>query len=273
MDQLFNGLFGAQDTDNDDARRQRAADFVNRVEQGDPAEGFSTEEAVQNYKSVTGGLSDSEYADAAQDALSRFSPEQRREFGQLLSQQTGANIQGDIDDPQEIAQVTTQLRSSGAGGGLAGLLGGGGGDDLMSAISGLIGGGGGSAVRPGVQQAGGIGDLLRNPIVKAILGAIAAAAMRKYAGGGRGASGGGGLLDGLFGGGNEPGRQTAPSRPTAPSRESRTRESDDNGGGLLDSLFGGGSDDDDRGKDRKRSEGGANDLLDDLRKKRKEEGL
>lgn len=264
MDQFLSGLFGAREDDNDDARRQRAADFVNRVERGNPVEDVSMEEAVQNHRSMTGSLSDGEYADAARDALSRFSPEERREFGRLLSQQTGANIQGDIDDPNEIAQVTTQLRSSGGADGLAGLLGGG--DDLMSAISGLIGGGGGGAKQPETQQSGGLGDLLGNPIVKAILAAIAAAAMRKYAGGGGGSTGGG-LLDGIFGGGDEP------ERATSPSRESRSRTRDDEGGGLLDSLFGGGDDKDDQRQDRDRGESGANDLLDDLRKKRKEEGL
>jgi hypothetical protein len=250
LDNLLSGLFGGQDNDDDDVRRQRAGDFVQRVERGNAAEDVSTKEVVQNYRNVASQLPDDEYVGAARDALSRFSPEQRREFGQILNQHTGANIQGDIDDPQEIAQITNQLRSS-EGGGLAGLLGGSGSDDLMGAISGLIGGGGGSATR----QEGGISDLLSNPIVKSILAAIAAMAMKKYAGGGAG-----GGLSGLFGGDDSPGsaQPQTPGGTTRPRDNPRTSESGDNdgGGGLLDSLFGGGDDRDEASDDtRKRDRG------------------
>ena len=242
MDNFLSGLFGGHDDDAPEARQQRANDFVQRVEQGNPAEDVSTEEVVHNYKNVASQLPDNEYVDAAREALARFSPRQRQEFGQLLNQHTGATIHGDIDDPQEIAQITNQLRSSGGGGGLAGLLGGGGSDDLMNAISGLIGGGGGSA-QP--HQQGGMSDLLSNPVVKAIMAAIAAMAMKKYAGGA------GGGFGGIFGGDDHPRTQAQTPAGTRPAREApRTRDHDDDGGGgIMDALFGG---DDDKNDDDKR---------------------
>lgn len=248
MDNLLSGLFGANDDEDEQKKVERAGDFVKRVETGAPGEGVSTAEALQNYKNVASKLPDEQYVDAARDALAKFTPQQRQEFGQLLSSQTGIKIQGDIDSPDEIAQLTNQLRSTG-GGGLAGLLGGSGGvddiigalsggkggsNDIMGALSGLLGGSGGASgsTNKGSQTAG-MADLLKNPIVQAILAAIAAAAMKKYAGGD------GGGLSGIFGGGDTP-AATAPKAAAAPKKD----ESDNDGGGLLDALFGGGKKDD-----------------------------
>jgi|GEM_PF-904107 len=248
MDNLLSGLFGGNNDDDDQKQAERAGDFVRRVETGAPGEGVSTAEALQNYKNVAAKLPDSEYVDAARDALAKFTPQQRQEFGQLLSSQTGVKIQGDIDSPDEIAQLTNQLRSSGGGGGLAGLLGGSGGvddiigaltggnggsNDIMGALSGLLGGSGGpGGTASEGSQAAGMADLLKNPIVQAILAAIAAAAMKKYAGGG------GGGLSGILGGGDAP-AATAPKVAAAPKDEH-----DNDGGGILDALFGGGKKDD-----------------------------
>lgn len=204
MDKVLSGLFGGKDDDSDEARTQRAGDFIQRVESGDPTEGYSTAEALQNYKQVAAKLPDDEYVSAAKEALAKFTPQQRKEFGQVLSQRTGAQIQGDIDSPEEIAQMTNQFRSSqgnplgdllGGGSGLDDILGalsGGGSNDIMGAISGLLGGGSKQGAGSS-SQASGIADLLKNPIVQSVLAAIAAVAMKKYAGGGGG-------LSGLFGG-------------------------------------------------------------------------
>lgn len=46
MDEILRNLFGGQE--DEDHERRRARDFVNRYEQGSPAEGYSYEEVLQN---------------------------------------------------------------------------------------------------------------------------------------------------------------------------------------------------------------------------------
>jgi hypothetical protein len=216
MDSLLGSLFGG---DSDDDRRAKANDFVNRVDSGNPTEGFSTEEALASYHQVANNLSPQELQDAATQALERFSPEQRREFSQML--QSKAGVSGaPTDDPRQIAQLTSQLQSQspdgllgllGGGGGIDGILGGllggggssGGGGGLSGLIGGLFGGGDDKNTAPAASgsQQGGLGIDLGNPIVQAILAAIAAIAMKKFMGGhdhkeAPAPSGGGGLTGG-----------------------------------------------------------------------------
>lgn len=257
MDSLLGGLFGGQG--NDDERRAQAQDFVDRVESGNPTEGFSTEEALTSYSQVADRLSPNELEEAATEALQRFSPEQRREFSQMLQQQTGASA-GATDDPREIAHLTSQLQSQSPDG-LIGLLGGGG---LDSILGGLTGGGGQSSGGGGLldgllggllgggddrdptpsrsaagSQQGGLGDLLGNPIAQAILAAIAAIAMKKFmgrddspaapapGGGGSGGSGGGGLT----GGGWQPKEAGHRAQDTKPAQDRQPAKGGQPGGG------------------------------------------
>jgi hypothetical protein len=95
---------------------------------------------------------------------------------------------------------------------------------------------------------------LGNPIVKMVLGLIAAQGMKRFMGGGQPAqsarvtpsgssqsdSGGGGILDALFGGEDD-------NTPKERARQEQHNESG-GGGGLLDSLFGGGDDNDETSK-------------------------
>ena len=276
MDRILSGLYGTGDQDDETTRVSKANDFVSRVESGNKAEGYSTEEAVQNYRSVTQGLSDDEFEQAAEDALNQLTPEQRREFAHVIKQQAGVDIDDNTNDARELASLTKQFRSSSTGdfGGLLGGLlgggsgGGGGADDIMGALGGLLGGGGspGMTGRQGVQggsstQAG-LPGLISNPIVKMVLGLIAAQVMKRMMGGGGNQpqqsarvtpqspssndSGGGGLLDSLFGGGDDN---------TAQERARQDQNQQGGGGGLLDALFGGGGDDRDNNNDR-RSTGG-----------------
>jgi hypothetical protein len=156
MDTFLRGLYGSSDDDDEQAKISKATDFVSRVESGNKAEGYSTEEAVQNYASVTRDLSDDEFQGIAADALSQLTPEQRREFNHVIKQQAGVDLDDNVDDPQELASLTKQLRSQ-SGGDLGGLLGGllgggsgsGGGNDIMGALGGLLGGGSqGGALAP-----------------------------------------------------------------------------------------------------------------------------
>lgn len=197
MDSLLGNLFG--DSGNDDERRAKAHDFVNRVESGSPTEGFSTDEALTSYHQVANNLSPQELQDATTQALERFSPEQRREFSQMLHSKAGVSG-GPTDDPRQIAQLTSQLQSQSPDG-LLGLLGGG---NLQGILGGLLGGGsggGGGAVNDllggllgggnrrspsaasGRGESGGLGDLLGSPIAQAVLASIAAMAMKKFMGG------------------------------------------------------------------------------------------
>lgn len=239
MDSLLGNLFA--DDDNDDVRRAKADDFVNRVESGAPTEGFSTEEALTNFSKVASNLSPDELQAATTQALERFSPEQRREFSAML--QSKANGGGDAtDDPFQIAQLTSQLQSQspdgllgalGGGGGLDSILGGllgggqsssgGGGGGLISdLLGGLLGGGKKDSGSSSGSQAGGFD--LSNPMVQAVLAAIAAMAMKKFMGGRDDepkeapATGGSG---GLTGGGWQPKEASAPAPSQQPAQSAQ----------------------------------------------------
>ena len=168
MDSMLKGLFG--DQDDDDQRRSRAQDFINRYDDGPPHENISDEEVLNHYQAVASRLSPQDLEDSAAESYARLSPDERRLFAQLLQQQGGNQFGGNVisDDPRQLARMTSQLHAQQPDG-LTGLLGGGG-------LGGLLGGGGGSQVR---GQGGGVGDLLQNPIARAALGGIAATAMRK----------------------------------------------------------------------------------------------
>jgi hypothetical protein len=210
VDQILGGLFGGQDDDDDVKRQERATDFVNRFQQGEPWENISGEEALQNYKGVVQQLSPDEYESAATAALSKLSPEDREKFANFLQQGTGAQVAGDLKDPQQVAHLTNQVRQGG-GGGLSSLLGGGSMDDLLGSggLEGLLGGGGGKGGgaldsllggkggaggllgglfgggdkgKSSGAGGGGLMDLINNPIVRSVLGGIAAIAIGKMSG-------------------------------------------------------------------------------------------
>jgi hypothetical protein len=166
VDQLLGGLFGGQDDEDEPVRRQRATDFIQRYEQGPPYEGIDDDEVIQNYRATAGRLSPQEYEEATAESLSRLSREERRELRRRLRQQRGAQMRDDDDDdPRVIARELSQVRQQGSDdplGGLGGMLGG------------MLGGGGSSDQR---GSAG--GDLLGGPLGKAVLGGVAAFAMKK----------------------------------------------------------------------------------------------
>ncbi len=137
-------------------------DFVNRYDQGAPYDGISGEEAFNRYQQVAPNLSPQMYQEAAHDAFSRMSPQERMQFGQMLQQRMGGGMGGrdfQLDDPRELAGLTSRFRQQNQGG------------DLLSMFG--MGGGGGR------DSGGGLGDMLDNPIAKAALGGIAAIAMKR----------------------------------------------------------------------------------------------
>ena len=168
VDQLLGGLFGGQDDDDDDVRRSRARDFVSRYEQGPPHEGYSDEEVLRNYRTVSRRLSPQEYEEAASEAFGRMSPDERRQFRRMMKERSGGRFNVDSDDPRDLARTTSRFQQEDSGGGgLASLFGFGGDDDggrgdLVSAARGDQGGG-----------------LLDSPVAKAALAGVAAVAMKK----------------------------------------------------------------------------------------------
>src|SRR5215210_4129694 len=166
VDQLLGGLFGSQDDEDEPVRRQRATDFIQRYERGRPYDGIGDNEVLQNYRATAGRLSPQEYEEAMADSFGRLSREERRELRRRLRQQRGAQLRDDDDDdPRLMARELSQVRQQGSDDPLGGLLGG---------LGGMLGGGGGS---PQASSSG--GDLFGGPLGKAVLGGVAAYAMKK----------------------------------------------------------------------------------------------
>lgn len=182
MDSLLKGLFGDQD---DHAQQHQAQDFISRFEQGAPYDNIGDDEVVNNYQAVAGRLSPQEFEESAAEAYARLSPEERRQFAQYLQQQGGQNV-GDTDDPRQLAQFTSRMQAEqpnglagllgGGGGGLGGMLGGNGGGGLGSLLGGALG-------DPRQTQSQGESSMLQNPMAKAVMGGIAAMAMKRMMGG------------------------------------------------------------------------------------------
>lgn len=95
--------------------------FVNRYEQGHPAEGYSDQEVMNRYQQIAPQLSPQQYQQAAQGSFERMSPRERMQFGQYMQQQArqqgyqipDANQDGIDDryqDPNFLAQRTTQMQ-------------------------------------------------------------------------------------------------------------------------------------------------------------------
>jgi hypothetical protein len=139
-------------------------DFVNRYEQGHPSEGYSDQEVIDRYRDVAHAVPQDQYAQAAQEALARLSPEERAEFVKMLQERArakGTALPSQVgSDPRDLGKVITDLHQT--PGRLRDLLGG--------------GGGGGQA-----QGAGGnpLGTMLQSPLAKAALAGIAAMVVKR----------------------------------------------------------------------------------------------
>src|SRR6516225_7047420 len=71
-------------------------DFVNRYEQGDPSEGYSDQEVLKRYGEVSHAVSPDQYAQAAQEALSKLSPEERAAFVKILQDRVCAELASSV---------------------------------------------------------------------------------------------------------------------------------------------------------------------------------
>lgn len=168
MDSMLKGLFGGGDDD-----RNRAQDFISRYEQGPIDQGYSDDEAYEQFQRVSQHADPDTIQRASEQAFSRMDPQQRAQFAQVLQQQGGGQMMGGIqDDPRQMAGMVSQIHRQNPGG-LASLFGGGGGG-IGDALGGLLGGGG----------SGGGGGFPGGAIGKVALGGIAAYAMKEIMGGG-----------------------------------------------------------------------------------------
>ena len=200
MDKMLGELFGGGDGD-DDPRRGQARDFVDRYMTGDPTEGYGEDEALDNFRRVSQHASPEVLQRATRQSLERLPEHQRAEFAEMLEQRQGGRGMVDV-------QRSGGRSGGGSGGGiddlLGGLLGGGGaagGGGLGGMLGGLLGGGGGGgglgdlmgggssrdrgrsrATAGGDDMFGGLGDLMGSPVGKAVLGGIAAFAMKEMMG-------------------------------------------------------------------------------------------
>jgi hypothetical protein len=139
-------------------------DFVDRYEQGEPSEGYSDQEVLKRYGEVSHSVPPDQYAQAAQEALSKLSPEERAEFLEMLQERAaarGVNLPGKVaSDPTDLGKVLSDLHQK--PGQLRDLLGGGDGQPQQQA--------------PGSNP---IINILKSPQAKAVLAGIAANVIKR----------------------------------------------------------------------------------------------
>jgi hypothetical protein len=139
-------------------------DFIDRYEQGDPAEGYSDQEVLKRYGEVSHAVPPDLYAQAAQEALSKLSPEERAAFVKMLQERAaarGVSLPGKVaPDPKDLGQVLTDLHEK--PGRLRDILGPGAAQPQEQA----------SASNP-------ITDMLSSPMAKAVLAGITAMVVKR----------------------------------------------------------------------------------------------
>ena len=145
-------------------RQKEYGDFVKRYEQGDPSEGYSDQEVLKRYGEVSHAVSPDQYAQAAQEALSKLSPEERAAFVKMLQDRAatrGVTLPRQVaPEPKELGQVLTDLHAK------------------PGQLRDMLGGG---AAQPQEQASGSspITDILRSPMAKAVLAGIAAMVVKR----------------------------------------------------------------------------------------------
>src|SRR3954464_4647784 len=71
-------------------RQKEYSDFVDRYHQGEPSQGYSDQEVLKRYGEVSHAVSPDQYAQAAQEAVSKLSPEERPGFVKMLQDRGAA---------------------------------------------------------------------------------------------------------------------------------------------------------------------------------------
>ena len=142
------------------------SDFVDRYEQGHPSHGYSDQEILDRYGEVSHAVPPDQYAQAAQEALSKLSPEERAAFVKMLQDRAAARgvtlPRQVVPEPKDLGQVLTDLHKK------PGQL-----RDML----------GGDAAQPQQQaSASPITDILASPMAKAVLAGIAAMVVKRVVG-------------------------------------------------------------------------------------------
>jgi len=146
-------------------RQKEYRDFVNRYEQGHPSEGYSDQEVLKRYGEVSHAVPPDQYAEAAQEALGKLSPEERAAFVKMLQERAaarGVTLSREVQPaPKELGQILTDLHQK--PGQLRDMLG-----DVQS--------------RGQAPESSPIGAILASPMAKAVLAGIAAMVVRRVMG-------------------------------------------------------------------------------------------
>jgi hypothetical protein len=161
LDDLIGSATGAANT-----KSQGYRDFIDRFDKGSPYEDISDDEAAKRYGEVAPELSRDDYRDSARAAFERLSPQERQEFGQWLRERgraqggdmtdlDGDGVEDRMQDPGELAEMTTRVR-----------------DRDPNVLEQLLG-------------RGGTGGAFDNPIAKIAFAGIAAMAANRLMGGRR----------------------------------------------------------------------------------------
>ena len=143
-------------------RQKDYKDFVDRYEQGDPSEGYSDQEVLKRYGEVSHAVPPDQYAQAAQEALGKLSPEDRAEFLKMLQERAaarGVKLPGKVaSDPKDLGKVLTDLH------------------EKPGQLRDILGGGQPQGQAPGSNP---ITDILKSPQAKAVLAGIAATVVKR----------------------------------------------------------------------------------------------
>ena len=143
-------------------RQKDYKDFVDRYEQGDPSEGYSDQEVLKRYGEVSHAVPPDQYAQAAQEALGKLSPEDRAEFLKMLQERAaarGVKLPGKVaSDPNDLGKVLTDLHAK------------------PGQLRDILGGGQPQGQAPGSNP---ISDILRSPQAKAVLAGIVATVVKR----------------------------------------------------------------------------------------------
>jgi hypothetical protein len=157
MSDKLKGLFGGGMADDNDDDRKKLTDFAQRYTTGDPADGYSDDEARENFNRILRTAPPDVIQRAASATYQNLPENRRSELNQMLQdRQQGKNL---VD-----IQRTDQQGGGSQGGGdplgdlFGGMMGGGGGGGLGDILGGLLGGGGSSGGSSG--GGGGLGDIL-----------------------------------------------------------------------------------------------------------------
>lgn len=174
-----------------EARRQRKADqshtrtrddFVERYTTGDPAEGFTTEEAIAHLREMREEMTPAEFRAAMQKTLENLPPSQRDDFMAIMQQYKAGQPGAAAATAAPAVGETRDAAADPFGSLLGGLMGGGaaGGVDFGSVLDDLQRSGT-RAPSSGSGQAPTEADfqaLINSPLARAVLGGVAAYGMQ-----------------------------------------------------------------------------------------------